>query len=255
MEQLNPLDAQFLGAEDAEPQVSMAIGCICVFEAPAPAYSEFVDAVATRLPEAPAYRRKLRQVPLGLGPPAWADASDLDLGYHLRQAALPAPGGDDQLAALMAEVMGQRLDRDYPLWRSWLVDGLSGGRWAIIATVHHAMADGLSGIGLAELLLDAGPAPLPGAAPADGATPDPSGLALASQAALGLLTLPARSAAALGGALTHPAAALAQTGATALAAARLALGAGGPPGPRSAARSATPAGTPGPGHHWLTSRR
>ncbi|HUZ56884.1 MAG TPA: wax ester/triacylglycerol synthase domain-containing protein [Streptosporangiaceae bacterium] len=35
---------------------------------------------------------------------------------------------------------GSRLDRDYPLWKYWLVRGLSDGRWALISKIHHCMA-------------------------------------------------------------------------------------------------------------------
>ena len=45
----------------------------------------------------------------------------------------------------MARVMSQRLDRDYPLWEYWLVEGLAQDRWALISKVHHCMVDGVSG--------------------------------------------------------------------------------------------------------------
>ena len=75
----------------------------------------------------PRYRQKLRTVPLRLGRPVWVDDPDFDLGYHVRRIALPEPGGDRQLADLMARVMSQRLDRDHPLWEYWVVEGLAGG--------------------------------------------------------------------------------------------------------------------------------
>ena len=133
MEQLNPLDAQFIDAEDEDRQTSFAIASIAVFEGPAPPYDEFLRAIEGRLPLVPLYRRKLRKVPFGLGPPVWVDDPNFDLRYHIRQTALPTPGGDEQLANLMARVMSQRLDRDYPLWEYWLVEGLSEGRWALIS--------------------------------------------------------------------------------------------------------------------------
>src|SRR5258708_4294449 len=102
-------------------------------------------------------RRNLRTVPFSLGRPVWVDDPDVGLRYHLRQTALPPPGGNDHLNALMARVMAERLDRDYPLWEYWLVYGLSEGRGALIFKVHHAMVDGASGTEPQPGIFDEGP--------------------------------------------------------------------------------------------------
>jgi diacylglycerol O-acyltransferase len=73
MERLNPLDAQFVDAEDGDAQTSFAIASIAVFEGPATSYDEFVRAIEGRLPLVPLYRRKLRKIPFNLGPPVWVD--------------------------------------------------------------------------------------------------------------------------------------------------------------------------------------
>ena len=73
MELLNSLDASFVDAEDQDQQTSFAIASIAVFEGPAPSYDEFLAAIQRRLPLVPLYRRKLRKVPLSLGPPVWVD--------------------------------------------------------------------------------------------------------------------------------------------------------------------------------------
>ncbi len=59
----------------------------------------------------------------------------------------------------MARVMAQRLDRDYPLWEYWLVEGLAQGRWALISKVHHCMVDGVSGTDLYRVIFDTSPEP------------------------------------------------------------------------------------------------
>ena len=153
MQRLNPMDAQFVDAEDQDRHASFAIASTAVFDGPAPSYGEFLDAISARLPLVPMYRRKLRTVPFRLGPPVWVDDPGFDLRYHVRHTALPAPGGSDELSRLIARVMSQRLDRAYPLWEYWLVDGLSGGRWALISKVHHAMVDGVSGTDLYRVSL------------------------------------------------------------------------------------------------------
>jgi WS/DGAT/MGAT family acyltransferase len=222
MEVLNPLDAAFVDAEDQDKQASFAIASVAVFEGPAPGYEEFLAAVAGRLPLVPMYRRKLRKVPFGLGPPVWVDAPDFDIRYHIRQTALPAPGGDEQLSRLMARVMSQRLDRRYPLWEYWLVEGLQGGRWALVSKVHHCMVDGISGTDLYRVIFDLTPEPALPAVDRRWIPDEPSGAALAARATLDSVTLPARDVLALSRMLAHPQAAARQAGDTLRGAARLA---------------------------------
>jgi WS/DGAT/MGAT family acyltransferase len=220
---LNPLDAQFVDAEDEDRQTSFAIASIAVFEGPAPSYEEFLRAIAGRLPLVPLYRRKLRTVPFRLGPPVWVEDPNFDLRYHIRQVALPAPGGDEQLGELMARVMAQRLDRDYPLWEYWLAEGLGEGRWALISKVHHCMVDGVSGTDLYRVIFDASPEPPPPAADGWAAPAEPSALLLAASAYRDMLLIPVREALALtDAALSRPGQAVRQASQAARAVAKLA---------------------------------
>ena len=223
MDRLNALDAVFVDAEDADPHVSMAIASIAVFEGPAPAHEEFLAYLAGRLPLVPRYRHKLRTVPFRLGRPVWVEDPDFDLRYHVRRTALPAPGGDRQLADLMARVMSQRLDRDHPLWEYWVVEGLAEGRWALISKVHHCMVDGVSGTDLYRVIFDFSPEPSPPARADDRTVnAEPSAVELAARAALDAVMLPAREALALRGAAADPAGSLRQAAEMARAVARLA---------------------------------
>ena len=223
MQRLNPMDAQFVDAEDQDGHASFAIASTAVFEGPAPSYGEFLDAISARLPLVPMYRRKLRTVPFRLGPPVWVDDPDFDLRYHVRHTALPAPGGADQLSRLIARVMSQRLDRAYPLWEYWLVDGLSEGRWALISKVHHAMVDGVSGTDLYKVIFDLSPEPSPLPPADDRDVPDePSELSLLTGAALDLGTRYAAGGLALTNKLLHPTEAAAQAAEVARAVTKLA---------------------------------
>jgi WS/DGAT/MGAT family acyltransferase len=223
MDRLNPLDALFIDAEDEDLHTSMAIASIAVFEGPAPSQEEFMAAVAGRLPLVPRYRQKLRTVPLRLGRPVWVDDPNFDLGYHVRRTALPAPGGDEQLAALMARVMSQRLDRDHPLWEYWVAEGLAEDRWALISKVHHCMVDGVSGTDLYRVIFDFSPEPSPPVAGDRALDSEPSSLQLAAQAALDTVVLPVRETLALSGAVAgDPGSAVRQAAGTMRAMAKLA---------------------------------
>ena len=226
MKQLNPLDAQFVDAEDQDGHASFAIASIAVFEGPAPTYGEFLSAIAARLPLVPIYQRKLRTVPFRLGPPVWVDDPNFDLRYHVRHTAIPAPGSTDQLNKLMARVMSQRLDRNYPLWEYWLVEGLSEGRWALISKVHHAMVDGVSGTDLYRVIFDLSPEPLSLMPADDRPVPaEPTGLLLLTGAAADLASRPVRGTLALTNTLIHPGGAARQAADVGRAVAKLATSA------------------------------
>lgn len=180
------LDAEFLHVEDGIAH--MHIAGVSVFEGPSPAFADLLAMMASKLHRIPRYRQRVRMVPLELGRPVWVDDPHFNLEYHVRHTALPSPGDDLALRSLMARLMGQELDRQRPLWELWLVEGLEGGRWALISKVHHCMVDGVSGVDLLNIVLDlerevALPEPTPWS-PA----PEPSGAAKVLDAWSGLAT-------------------------------------------------------------------
>src|SRR6202171_2523643 len=152
MDRMSPLDASFIAIEDDNNP--MHIGNVSIFEGPPPKYGDVVRMVASKLNQVPRYRQKVKMVPLALGRPVWVDDPHFQILYHIRHTAVPAPGSDEQLRNLAGRVFAQNLDRSKPLWEMWIVEGLEGGRWALISKVHHAMVDGVSGTDLLTVLLD-----------------------------------------------------------------------------------------------------
>jgi len=184
MERLSVLDAEFLHVEDGVAH--MHIAGVSVFGGPRPGLAELTAMMASKLHRIPRYRQRVRTVPFELGRPIWVDDPHFDLDYHVRHTALPEPGDDLALRRLTARLMAQELDRDRPLWELWLVEGLEGGRWALISKVHHCMVDGVSGVDLLSIVLDADPAvELPAPEPWTPA-PEPSGAAKVLDAWSGL---------------------------------------------------------------------
>ncbi len=113
-----------------------------------------------RLDALPRYRQRLSSPHTGgLRWPSWVPDESFDIARHVRRAAVPAPGGLDQLLEYCAKVWSHRLDRRRPLWEVVLVEGLADGRWALVTKTHHAMVDGISSVDAAHLLLDASPEP------------------------------------------------------------------------------------------------
>jgi diacylglycerol O-acyltransferase / wax synthase len=156
MERLSPLDASFLHIESDGVSL-MHIASLAVFEGPVPPYEKLRDLVGSKLPQLPRYRQRVRMLPGSLGRPVWVDDPHFNLDYHVRHTALAHPGGDEQVRRLVGRIMSQQLDRDRPLWESWIVEGLEDGHWAMINKVHHAMVDGVSGTDLLTVLLDDSP--------------------------------------------------------------------------------------------------
>jgi diacylglycerol O-acyltransferase / wax synthase len=184
MERMGTLDAEFLHLEDGIAH--MHIAGLSVFEGPTPALDDLLELLDAKLHLIPRYRQRVRSVPLELGRPVWVDDPHFNLTYHVRNTALPQPGDDAALCRLMGRLMSQPLDRNRPLWETWLVEGLPDGRWALIFKVHHCMVDGISGVDLLGVVLDIErdvelPEPRPWSA-----RPEPSGLAMVVDAWGGL---------------------------------------------------------------------
>jgi WS/DGAT/MGAT family acyltransferase len=158
----------------------MHVASVIVFDGSAPTHREFRDHIESRLHLVPRFRQKLRFVPFGQGRPVWVDDPFLNLDYHVRQTALPAPGSEEQLRNLAARIFSQQLDRTKPLWELWLVEGLDGGRFAIIGKSHHALVDGISGVDITTVLFDleAEPEGLPVRPPKWAPRPEPTDLDL-----------------------------------------------------------------------------
>ena len=79
--------------------------------------------------------------------------------------------------------MQQHLDRERPLWETWVVEGLEGDRFALISKVHHCMIDGVSGVDLLQILLSPDPQARPEPPPQWIPRPTPSGAAAAARRA------------------------------------------------------------------------
>ena len=195
MNSLSGLDAAFLYMETPTSPMNV-VGTLVLDPSTARAgwsYERILRLVGERVPRIPPLRRRLMSIPFELDHPVWVEDPDFSLGDHVYRVNLPAPGSDRILADFVAEVGARRLDRSRPLWEIWFVEGLSGGRVALVVKLHHATTDGMSGGELILQLLDLSPDPVAEEAPADAWKPDavPSQTALLRRAAIGLTRRPA----------------------------------------------------------------
>ena len=194
-DRLSGLDAAFLEMES--PTRHMHLGALLIFDPPEErsrvSFSQFLQLVRSRLHLVPRYRQKLVVPPLHSGAPLWVDDPHFDLAYHVRHAALPAPGTTAQLTEYCSRILSRQLDRDRPLWELYVIEGLEEGRVALLSKNHHAMVDGLAGVDITSVMFDFTP---------DGARdipapqpwhpePTPSKGKLATEQAVRLVTSPA----------------------------------------------------------------
>jgi diacylglycerol O-acyltransferase len=188
---LTALDTAFLDLERSG-ESHMHVASVMIFRGEAPALREMVGHVERRLHLVPRYRQRLAFVPLGQGRPVWVDDPHFNPYYHIRNVALPAPADEGALKELVGHICSGRLHRNRPLWELWLVERLVGGRFAVIAKAHHALVDGISGVDITTVLLDAHPedALAHGARPRWVARPLPSPVKLLGDALLERATLP-----------------------------------------------------------------
>ena len=161
-EHLTPLDATFLELEQADESAHMHIGAIMVFDPPAdgslPTHEDFCRSLADRLELLPRYSQRLSSPHTGgLSWPEWIPDPSFSVKRHVTRAALPGPGGEDELQAWASGFYSQRLDRHRPLWEMVIVEGLQGGRWALATKTHHCMVDGVGAVDVGHLLLDTTP--------------------------------------------------------------------------------------------------
>jgi diacylglycerol O-acyltransferase / wax synthase len=196
MKQLTGLDATFLHLETGA-QFGHVSGLSIYSRPDRPGYDPYAawrTQLEQRLHLLEPLRRRLVEIPLGLDHPYWIEDPDFDLDFHVRHSAVPPPGRDDQLAAVVGRIIARPLDRTRPLWLSYVIEGLSGGRFAVLTVFHHATVDGASGVELMTLMLDDDPGGADVPPPAEPWRPEPmpGDLELLARGALGLARKPAR---------------------------------------------------------------
>lgn len=102
----------------------------------------------------PRLRRRVQPAPGNLGNPTWVDDPTFDIRYHVRHISLAEPGDLRQLLDLVTLLIADPFDRSRPLWHFIVVDGLQGGRSALVQKLHHTVTDGQGGVELSMHYLD-----------------------------------------------------------------------------------------------------
>jgi WS/DGAT/MGAT family acyltransferase len=152
IERVSPGDLIQL-ASDRGP-VPMQVGVILPLDPAHPVrLADVRGRLADRARRVPRLRQRLMPVPFGCGRPVWVDDAGFDVTRHVRAVACPSPADSEALHALAIDLVTLRLPKDRPLW-SIAVTGLGDGTPALIAVMHHVVADGIGGLALLGELVD-----------------------------------------------------------------------------------------------------
>jgi diacylglycerol O-acyltransferase len=129
------------------------VACIGVMEGKIH-FKDCVRFVESKLPLIPRYLKRLVSPPLNIGLPSWQYDPAFDIRNHIHEVTLNH-GSDGELKTLAGKLLGTVMDRQHPLWDITLVHGLKENRSGLIIRLHHCLADGIGGVGIMNVLMDA----------------------------------------------------------------------------------------------------
>lgn len=162
MRRLRGQDAYFLTME--RPAWPMHVGALSIVDpsgVPGWGFESVRRLLEERIPLVAEFTMKVKEVPFSLDRPLLVRDRNFRLDRHLHRIAVPSPGGPRELSEVIANLTAIPLDRRRALWEIWFIEGLADGRAAVFAKTHHVLVDGVSGAGLAEVLADLEPDPVP----------------------------------------------------------------------------------------------
>lgn len=138
---------------EKDPHLSSTFASVTILDRPPD-----VDRLMRRMERATLAVERLRQrvqpMPVNLTAPMWVDDPNFEIRYHVRHMALPKPGSMRQLLDLASLIACDPFERTRPLWQFVVVDGLRGGKAALIQKLHHTIADGETSVQLSLQFLD-----------------------------------------------------------------------------------------------------
>jgi diacylglycerol O-acyltransferase / wax synthase len=138
---------------ERDPQLSAAFANVTLFDRP-PDRDRFRRRMAGACVAVPRLRQRVVPSPGRLAPPQWRNDPDFDLDHHLRWVDLGGHATERDLYDLVATLSRQPFDRERPLWEFVVIEGLEGGRAAMVQRLHHTITDGEGGIRISVQFLD-----------------------------------------------------------------------------------------------------
>jgi diacylglycerol O-acyltransferase / wax synthase len=155
IKQLSKEDVMFVAGET--DSIYQHVGVLMILDSsdqPDFNFERFRQNCIERIDLIPHFRWKLHTVPMGLDRPYWIEDQNFNYDHHIKHIALPQPGDDKTLCEVAAHLYSKHLDRNKPLWESWLIEGLEGGKYAYFQKFHHCMMDGQGAFSMMGIICD-----------------------------------------------------------------------------------------------------
>jgi WS/DGAT/MGAT family acyltransferase len=138
---------------EKDPHLSSTFANITLLDR-APDFEMLLRRLERAVYAVPRLHQRVQPAPANITSPLWVDDPNFDLRYHVRHVSLPKPGTMRQLLDYASLVACDAFDRTRPLWQFVVVDGLRGGKSALIQKMHHTIVDGEGGVQLSLQFLD-----------------------------------------------------------------------------------------------------
>jgi diacylglycerol O-acyltransferase / wax synthase len=138
---------------EKDPHLSSTFAAVTILDRP-PDFDRLLARMDRAVRVVERLGQRVQPAPANLSSPAWVDDTNFDLRYHVRHIALPKPGTMRQLLDLASLIASDPFDRTRPLWQFVQVDGLRGGKSALIEKLHHTIADGETSVKMSLQFLD-----------------------------------------------------------------------------------------------------
>ncbi len=138
---------------EKDPHLSSAFANVTILDRP-PDFERLVQRMERATHVVERLRQRVQPAPVNLTAPTWVDDPNFDIRYHMRHMALPKPGSIRQLLDLASLIACDPFERTRPLWQFVIVDGLRGGKSALIEKMHHTIADGATSVEMSLQFLD-----------------------------------------------------------------------------------------------------
>ena len=151
-DRMSDSDALMWGIEK-DPLLRSTIVAVAILDQ-APDHARLMERIHRSTLLIPRLRQHAVQSSLSAAPPKWVFDPNFDLNYHLRFLKAPGNGTMRELLDMVAPIGMQGFDRARPLWEFYVIEGLEGGKAAMIQKVHHSVTDGVGGVEIALTMLD-----------------------------------------------------------------------------------------------------
>ncbi|MEO6571274.1 MAG: wax ester/triacylglycerol synthase domain-containing protein [Ilumatobacteraceae bacterium] len=138
---------------EKDPHLSSTFGTVTVLDR-APDFDAFRRRMERAVENVPRLRQRVMPAPANMAPPVWVDDPEFSIDRHVRRIACPKPGTLRQVLDLATLLVADPLDRTRPLWQFVIIEGMRGGKAAMIQKMHHTITDGERGVQLSLQYFD-----------------------------------------------------------------------------------------------------